>query len=117
MKKKLMLGLCAGVLTAALAPVMKAQSPRRIEIDAKRFEYAPAEITLKKGEPVILVLKSMDVAHGLRVRELNLNLKTKAGGTAEVEITPEKTGDFIGHCSVFCGAHHGTMAIKVHVVA
>src|ERR1700733_10841702 len=43
---------------------------RRIEVTAKRFSFAPAEITVKKGEPVDLVLKSVDVAHGVRFREL-----------------------------------------------
>lgn len=92
------------------------EAARKIEITARRFAYTPAEITLKKGEPVVLVLKSADVAHGMRIRELNINLKVKAGGTAEARFTPEKTGDFVGHCSVFCGAHHGSMTIRLHVV-
>ena len=47
------------------SPTGHAQSPRRIEIIAKRFTYDPDTITLKKGEPVVLVLRSIDVAHGL----------------------------------------------------
>lgn len=119
MKRKIILVVCAGLLGAATSTArIEAQTaPRRVEIDAKRFSYSPGEITLKKGEPVVLVLKSMDVAHGLRVRELNINLKTKAGGTAEMQFAPDKTGDFVGHCSVFCGEGHGTMAIKLHVVS
>jgi heme/copper-type cytochrome/quinol oxidase subunit 2 len=39
-------------------------APQRIEITAKRFAFEPGEITLKKGQPVVLVLKSADVAHG-----------------------------------------------------
>ena len=89
---------------------------RRIEITAKRFEYTPPEITVKKGEPVILIIKSLDVAHGLRFRELNLNAKVDKGGTAELEFTPDKTGDFVGHCSVFCGSGHGAMTLTLHVV-
>jgi cytochrome c oxidase subunit II len=119
MKRKIMPVVCAGLLAmaASAASVQAQAAPRRIEIDARRFSYSPGEITLKKGEPVILVLKSDDVAHGLRIRELNINLKTKAGGTAEMQFTPDKTGDFVGHCSVFCGEGHGSMAIKLHVVS
>lgn len=99
------------------APLLNAQTgPRMVELDAKRFSYVPGEITLKKGEPVVLILKSEDVAHGLRVRELNLDVKVKAGGTAEVQFTPAKTGDFMAHCSVFCGSGHGSMVLKIHVV-
>jgi cytochrome c oxidase subunit 2 len=91
-------------------------APRHIQIIAKRFAFDPAEVTLKKGEPVILVLKSVDVPHGLRFRELHVDLKVNKGGTTEARLTPEKTGTFIGHCSVFCGAGHGSMTLKLRVV-
>jgi cytochrome c oxidase subunit 2 len=91
-------------------------APRHIEVTAKRFGFEPAEITLKKGEPVDLVLRSTDVSHGLRFRELNVDLKVSKGGTSEVRFTPNRTGTFVGHCSVFCGSGHGSMALKLHVV-
>ena len=105
--------LCApGLIPAS----MGAPAPRRIEITAKRFTYDPASITLKKGETVLLVLKSADVPHGLRFRELNVEVKAPKSGTGQVEFTPSKTGDFVGHCSVFCGAGHGSMMLTLHVV-
>jgi cytochrome c oxidase subunit II len=109
--------LLIAILTfiGSLASIARAQEPRRIEITAKRFSFDPGEITLKKGEPVVLVLKSADVAHGLSIHELNVNVKAKAGGTGEAQFTPNKTGDFVGHCSVFCGRGHGSMSMKVHV--
>ncbi|MGH9353562.1 MAG: cupredoxin domain-containing protein [Terriglobia bacterium] len=91
-------------------------APRRIEITARRFTYDPDVVTLKKGETVVLVLKSLDVTHGLRVRELGLDLNASKDKPEEVLFTPRKAGDFIGHCSVFCGARHGTMRIAFHVV-
>jgi cytochrome c oxidase subunit II len=110
----------AVVLVSAIWPWLSAVSAqaetRTINITAKRSTYDPNEITLKKGQPVVLVVKSLDVAHGLRVRELNINLKVKKGGSSEVQFTPEKTGDFVGHCSVFCGSGHGSMKLTIHVV-
>lgn len=107
------------LIAAAFVPlksIVRAQdAPRRIEITAKQFQFEPSEITVKKGEPVVLVIKSTDVAHGLRFRELNLNVKVDKGGTAELPFTPDKTGDFVGHCSVFCGSGHGQMALTMHV--
>lgn len=110
--------LTAVLVTAGLSSLMaRAQAaPQRIEITAKRFQFEPGEITLKNGQPVVLVLKSADVGHGIRIRELNVDLKVGKGGSAEVQFTPDKTGDFVGHCSVFCGSGHGSMAFKVHVV-
>jgi cytochrome c oxidase subunit II len=120
MRLKLILWvLLTQVMTTAIGttPALRAQTqPRRIEVTAKRFAYEPSEITVKKGEPVILVIKSQDVAHGLRFRELNLNAKVDKGGSAELQFTPDKTGDFVGHCSVFCGSGHGEMTLTMHVV-
>jgi cytochrome c oxidase subunit 2 len=120
MKSKFMLlVLFVGMVTAgAFSPlIVHAQdAPKRIEVTAKRFTYEPAEITLKKGQPVVLVIKSLDVAHGLRFRELNLNAKIDKGGSAELKFTPDKTGNFVGHCSVFCGSGHGGMMLTLHVV-
>lgn len=119
MKMKYML-VTLLMIGAALLPlkskVRAQESPRRIEITAKQFSFEPSEITVKKGQPVVLVIKSADVAHGLRFRELNLNVKVDKGGTAELPFTPDKTGDFVGHCSVFCGSGHGEMSLTMHVV-
>jgi cytochrome c oxidase subunit 2 len=118
---KKFLTVCA--LAALLSPgtVLFAKSaadatPRRVEVTAKRFEFDPGEVTLKKGEPVDLVLKSADVPHGIRIRELGLQLKAPKGGTSEVRFTPEKVGTFVGQCYVFCGEGHGKMTITLHVV-
>lgn len=121
MKRKFMLlTLLVGVLAEAafIVPTARAQdaAPRRIVLMAKRFSYDPGEITLKKGQLVVLVLESADVGHGLRFSDFNVNVKVEAGGTEEVQFTPDKTGDFTGHCIVFCGSGHGSMTIKLHVV-
>ncbi len=120
MKHKLRLfALSAALLTGAtFAPAAWAQAaPQRIEITARRFFFTPNEITVEKGRPVVLVLKSADVGHGIRFRDFGVDMKVKAGGTVEVTFTPDKIGDFVGHCSVFCGEGHGSMKIVLHVVA
>ncbi|MFL6305933.1 MAG: cupredoxin domain-containing protein [Candidatus Sulfotelmatobacter sp.] len=100
----------------AAYPAHGQTTPRRIEITAKKFDYVPSNITLKKDEPVVIVLKSMDAAHGLRFRELGFNVRASKGQTSEAEFTPTKTGDFVGQCSVFCGSGHGGMKLTLHVV-
>jgi cytochrome c oxidase subunit 2 len=111
------------VLSVLLTPGLTLQArgdaksePRRIEVIAKRFAFSPGEITLKKGEPVLLVVKSVDVPHGIRIRELGVEVKVPKTGTQEVRFTPEKAGTFVGHCYVFCGEGHGTMTLTLHVV-
>ena len=114
-----LLSLSVAMLTVQFLPAAaRAQSePQRLEITARRFEFNPGEITVKKGRQVVLVLHSEDVEHGLRIREFGVNTHIEPGKTIEVRFTPEKTGDFVGHCVVFCGPGHGSMQIKIHVVA
>lgn len=104
------------ILAGTAAPAPASAAPRRIEITAKRFTYEPDAITLKKDEAVLLVLKSADVTHGLQVRELGLDLKVSPDKPAEVLFTPRKVGDFVAHCTTFCGSGHGQMKITFHVV-
>lgn len=91
------------------------EAPRRVEIIAKRFEFSPSEITLKKGEPVILVLTSKDVQHGLKLEAFHQVVKAKKGESSQVQFTPTEAGTFVAQCAVFCGAGHGSMKLTVHV--
>jgi cytochrome c oxidase subunit 2 len=90
-------------------------APQRIQITAKRFDFTPGEITLKKGVPVVLVLTSEDVPHGVKFKELNVVVTAKKGETSEAAFTPDKVGTFVGQCSVFCGSGHGHMKMTMHV--
>jgi cytochrome c oxidase subunit II len=120
MKQKiLLLSLSVAMLTAAYLPreARTQDAPQRIEITAHRFAFSPGEITVKKGQPVVLAIHSADVEHGLRIREFGINVQIQPEKTLEVKFTPDKVGDFVGHCAVFCGSGHGSMEIKVHVVA
>jgi len=93
------------MLAAALwlVPVTPAElAPRRIEVTAKRFQFTPAEITLKKGEPVVLVLNSVDTTHGLQVKELNLETKIRKGQPSEL-LTKSESSSVIVPCFVARG--------------
>ena len=87
----------AAVSLFAVAHAGHAETPRRIEIIAKRFTYDPDVITLKQGEPVVLVMHSIDVTHGIKVDELSLKSDDiEKGKETEIRFTPEKTGHYIG---------------------
>ena len=86
-----------------------------IDITAKRFEFAPNKITLKKGETVKLRLHSADVDHRFFLRPLKLDELIPAGGTDEVTITPQTAGTFTTICDHFCGANHGNMNMTIVV--
>ena len=76
---------------------------RTVEVSAKMFEYSPSQITLKKGQPVKLVITNTDKTHGITIPEFN------ARGIDSVEFTPNKTGTFEFRCPTMCGTGHRNM--------
>ena len=82
---------------------------REIHVTAKKFEFTPDRITLKKGEPVVLVVSSQDRKHGFNLRAFGIRADVNPGETARIRFTPNKTGKFTFSCDVFCGEGHEDM--------
>jgi cytochrome c oxidase subunit II len=87
-----------------------------IHMTAKKFEYTPNEITLKKGVPVVLEITSLDRDHGFKVPEFGLRADVKPGETTRVRLVPDRVGRFEFRCDVFCGSGHEDMAGEIVVV-
>jgi len=105
--------LLAPVVTARAAN--GAEEPRTIAITAKRFEFVPSTVTLKKGETVRLFVTSEDVTHGLFIRQLKIDTDLTPGEKQEITVTPQSAGTFTAICHHFCGAGHGNMKLTVVV--
>ena len=103
----------------ALAPGPAARAadpgPRVIEIVARRFQFTPRDVTLKKGEPVILRLRSDDVAHGFYSKPLGIDATIEPGKDTDVPLTPSAAGKYVVICDHFCGAGHGNMKLVLVV--
>lgn len=89
--------------------------PRVIEIKARKFEFTPSEITLKKGEPVILRLSSEDRKHGFFLRPLKIDADIVPGQTTDIAVTPDTAGDYTIICDHYCGTGHGNMKMTMTV--
>ncbi len=111
-----------GVFSAGLANHHAARSahaaerPKVIEIKAKKFEFSPSGITLKKGEPVILRLTSEDRTHGFFVKPLKIDADIKPGQVTDITVTPAETGEYVVICDHYCGTGHGNMNMRLTVV-
>jgi cytochrome c oxidase subunit 2 len=90
--------------------------PRVVEIVARRFQFTPAEVTLRRGEPVLLRLRSEDVTHGFFTRALGLDATNSPGAPLELPLTPRAAGRYAVICDHFCGAGHGNMKMTIVVV-
>lgn len=105
------------ILLLALAPAARASTPERVvAISAKRFEFSPATIQLKVGEPVILELSALDRKHGFAAPDLHVEVAIVPGKVTRVRIVPDRAGTFTFHCSVFCGGGHEDMTGEIVVV-
>ena len=89
--------------------LIAAENEQVIQITAKRFEYSPKEITLKKGVPVLLEFTSLDRLHGFDCPGLKLRLDIRPGKVNTLRFTPDKVGMFPFHCDNFCGSGHEGM--------
>jgi cytochrome c oxidase subunit II len=111
------LGAGALLLLAPLTRWSVGQAqPRTIRITAHKFEYDPKEITLKKGEPVILEFTSNDVTMGFNSDDFKVRTDIVPGKITQLALTPDRAGEFVFFCDVFCGSGHEEMEGKLHVV-
>jgi cytochrome c oxidase subunit 2 len=88
---------------------------RVIRVTAKKFEFEPSVITVKKGELVELELSTSDRRHGFDAPGLGIHAEIKPGTSTRVQLKPDKAGHFPFHCNVFCGDGHEEMTGEIVV--
>jgi len=115
-----LLAAACGITLATVAPKANlagaAVNPKVIEISAKKFQFTPSEITLKKGEPVILRLTSTDRVHGFMSKPFKIDTDIPPDKTTDIAVTPATAGNFTIICDHYCGTGHGNMKMKVTVL-
>ena len=103
-----------------------------IEVTARKYEFAPAEIHVTKGSRVRLRVHSTNEAHGIK---LNLypegstdksspglvfdnpqeNGKVQKGEDQVLDFVAQLAGTYEFKCAKVCGMHHGRMKGKLIV--
>jgi len=103
-----------------------------IEVTARKYAFAPAEIHATKGSRVRLRVRSTDEAHGIK---LNLypegstdkaspglvfdnpqeNGKVQKGEDQVLDFVAQLAGTYEFKCAKVCGMHHGRMKGKLIV--
>ena len=103
------------MLPVVIGTAWAQSEPRLIAIRARKFEFTPAEVELKLGEPVVFELTTEDVHMGFDAPELGLNADILPGRTTRVPFTPRKPGSYEFVCDVFCGSGHEEMSGVIKV--
>ena len=82
---------------------------------ASPWKYYPAEIRVPLGATVTFYVTSVDVQHGFRVQDTNVNMMVLPGQVSKLTHTFDKAGEFPYVCSEYCGVGHQNMFGKVIV--
>jgi len=86
-----------------------------IKVVARRGEFSPDVIRLKKNVPATLEITSTDVRHGFAIPDLNIETSVVPNQPTRVALTPDKAGEFNFLCTVFCGEGHEDMTGRIIV--
>ena len=120
------------VSVAATIAAGQMSAPRVIEVSAKKYEFAPAEIHVKKGEHVELRVHSVDDTHGIKIDVHPEGAKDKTAqglifdhpeANDRVEKKVDQVLDFVAaepgtyafKCAKLCGMGHSRMQGKLIV--
>jgi cytochrome c oxidase subunit 2 len=113
--RTLALSTVAALAVSASPAAAPGDGARVVEITARRFQFTPGEITLQRGEPVVLRLHSEDVTHGFYMKALGIDATIEPDRITNVVVRPEAAGRYTVICDHFCGSGHGGMKLTIVV--
>lgn len=93
-----------------------AAGARRVEVAGRSFAFTPAEITVKAGEDIAIVLSSRDSLHDLVLDEFDTHVAAQTGTTAVGGLRADKPGRYTFYCSVTGhrrAGMEGTLVVEV----
>lgn len=97
-------------------PPASAGMRKEFIITAKQWSFSPSVIKVKKGDTVVLKLKSTDVTHSISIPDFGINATIKPGEIKTIEFVVDKAGTFEFICSIPCGVGHrgmtGTLIVE-----
>lgn len=95
-----------------------------------RFKYPQSDVTIDAADstdiPVLVIpvdrrirfnLIAVDVNHAFSVPGFLTKRDLIPGVRNEIEVTPHRTGEFLGYCAEYCGYNHSKMNFKVRIVS
>lgn len=102
--------------------------PGAIEIDvfAQQFSWIVVypndkeienEIVVPKGKPVKINLTSEDVIHSLFIPAFRVKVDAVKGMSSYVWFFPDEKGEYMFHCTEYCGVGHSEMNGTLRVVS
>jgi cytochrome c oxidase subunit 2 len=110
--------LAAAALFAAsayLAEIPLVGDDSEIRVTARKYEFSPNQITVKRGVHIRLVITALDRDHGFKLEAFHVDEKLPKGQAVTVEFNADQAGSFPFECSHFCGLGHQKMKGQLRV--
>ncbi len=105
--KSLIVILICGLMIAAAVGEAVSQEVVVVNMKVTKIGFDPAEVTVDKGQTVVLKITAVDRDHGIVIPRLGVpRTLLPKGEEVEVKFTASKPGTYRFKCSVRCGWRH-----------
>lgn len=98
-------------------PGVREVAPGQYEayVVARAWNFTPRQFDFKVGDRVTFYFTSVDVQHGVKIENTNINMMILPGQVSKLSHTFTQEGKFFVACHEYCGAGHHTMAATINV--
>jgi heme/copper-type cytochrome/quinol oxidase subunit 2 len=110
-----MAGLALVILLIPVPTQASTPIERTFHIEASRFKFSPAVLSVNPGDRVTIELSATDVVHGLSIDGYSLETTSDPGQTRRLTFVADRSGSFRFRCTVTCGNMHPFMIGKLQV--
>jgi cytochrome c oxidase subunit II len=82
---------------------------------ARTWKFTPNEIKVPVGATVTFYVVSVDVQHGFKIQNTNVNAQIVPGHVTKMTTTFKEAGTYVFMCTEYCGSAHAQMSGSVIV--
>lgn len=86
-----------------------------VYVTAKIWQFNPNEIRVPVGAKVTFYVVSLDVQHGFKIQNTNVNAQIVPGHVTKMTVTFDEAGTYQFICTEYCGVGHAAMSGAVIV--
>lgn len=103
---------------AVAAPISGPHEAIDVLMTAGKWYYLPNALRLDAGQVYRFRMMALDVTHGASIQfgRGGRMMRLQPGRITETELTFEKPGRYLMHCTVYCGEAHDLMQATIEVV-
>jgi len=88
-----------------------------VYIISRQYLFQPREFTVPVGSTVTFYVTSVDVQHGFKLQDTNINMQIVPGEVSSLTVEFDEPGEHLYICNEFCGIGHAAMFGSVTVEA